>query len=294
MSTLAQRADGSVDLRDTRRLLRRSTLLLAAAAVSLVARAATADVLLPDTKRIAISVTFTVEGTGHLVAFPSDCMKADLDLNPHLKFYPNYDVIDTSKPREPYKLCGPETALYVLDEATFPKIKGTEEASWRRSEWRIEAVDKVPTPERAAFFASSAGIRATGYNMPAEGTISERSPLQEVQERVTISQGKASKVEITYVYTDSFRETLPYPAGKRPQPSRKEARDWMAGLWDGSTPPAASSSGSPTVSAPSAPAPAGAGAGSCAGCAVPAEEPGGGLFLTFLLGVGLAAARRRR
>jgi MYXO-CTERM domain-containing protein len=294
MNTLARRADASIDPRDTRRLLRRSTLLLAAAAVSLVARAAAADVLLPDTKRIAIAVTFTVEGGGHLVAFPSECMKVDLNLNPHLKFYPNYDVIDTSKPRAPYKFCGPETALYVLDEATFPKIKGTEEASWRRSEWRLEAVDRLPLPERAAFFASSAGIRATGYTMPADDAISERSPLQEVQERVTISQGKASKVEITYVYTDSVKETLTYPAGKRPQPSRKEARDWMAGLWDGSTPPVASSSGSSTVSAPAASAPAGAGAGSCAGCRVPAEEPGSGLFLTFVLGVGLAVARRRR
>ena len=294
MTTLAPRAHDSIDLGNTRRLLRRSTLLLAAAAISLVGRAAAADVLLPGTKGIAVAVTFTVEGGGHLVAFPSECRKVDVDLNPHLKFSPNYDVIDTSKPRAPYKFCGPETALYVLDEAAFPKVKGPEEASWRRTEWQIEAVDKLPIPERPAFFASSAGVRATGYNMPGEGTIGERSPLEEVQERVTISGGKASKVEITYVYTDKVKETFAYPAGKRPQPSRKEARDWMPGLWDGSTPPVPSSSGSSTVSSPAASAPAGAGAGSCAGCAVPAEEPGGGLFLTFVLGVGLAVARRRR
>ncbi len=216
-----------------------------------------------------------------------------LNLNPHLKFYPNYDVLDTAKPRDPYKFCGAQTALYVLDEATFPKIKGPEEADWRRSEWRIEALDKIPIDERAAFFSSNAGVRATGYTMPADGAISDRSPLAEVRERVTVSQGKATKIEITYLYTDNSQETFPYVIGHRPQPSRKEARDWMDGLTGVASAPASTGSSSSSGSNPPSAAPA-ANSASCGGCATPTGDPAGGLFLTFLLGLGLAVARRRR
>lgn len=270
------------------RLFRRTALAFALGAVCLSARGASADVLLPGTKRIPVSVSFTMEDKGHLVAYPSDCMDVDLKLNPHLRFVPNYDVLDTAKPREPYKFCGAKTALYVLDEATFPKTKGTEEASWRRSEWRIEALDKIPVDERAAFFASNAGVRATGYTMPAEGALSDTNPLSEIRERVTVAQGKAAKAEITYVYTDAVQETFPYQVGKRPQPSRKSARDWMPGLVDSQAAPAPSSTASSSGSA----APA-ANASSC-GCSVPGDARGAGFFLTFVLGLGLAAARRSR
>src|SRR5262245_10715864 len=90
---------------------------------------AAAAVLPAGSKVLHASVTFTMEDKGHVVAYPSDCTSKglDLELNPQMKFYPNYDVIDTAKPRESYKFCGEATAIYAVDEVAFPKTKGPEE-----------------------------------------------------------------------------------------------------------------------------------------------------------------------
>ena len=275
----------------------RSTVLaLGVSALGLLSRDASADVLLPGTKHITITVTFAMEDKGHLVVYPSECMDVDLKLNPHLRYAPDYDVLDTTKPREPYKFCGEKAALYVLDEAAFPKTKGPNPASFHRTEWQIEAIDKIPVDERAAFFASNPGIRALGYTMPAFGTMDVAIPLAEVRERITVAQGKLAKAETTYVYTDKVEETLPFESGKRPQPTRKEARDWMPGLAGGKAAPstsasnAASTSGSSAANSPSAPT---ASASAC-GCSIPGRDTGEGLFLTLVLGAGMAAARRGR
>lgn len=275
-----------------------SPLLLVAtlAAVSLAPALARADLLPPDSKRVRVSVTFTLEGKGHLVAFPSDCSSPDG--NPG-----RYDVVEPGQPREPYKRCGEQTALYILDEVAFPKTKGPEQPAWIGSSWKIDAIDKIPEAKRAAFFAPKQGLLATGYTMPAYGFVSESSPLKEVRERISFADGKVSKAEITYVYTDASEETVAYPPGSRPQPGRKEAQDWMKGLAASSAsaspsappppsasappPPSAAPSASASPSAPPAPA------RSCAGCAIPGRSPAGGLLLA-MAALGALVQRRRR
>lgn len=273
-------------------LLRTTAIALGLSALGLFTRDASADVLLPGTKFIRISVSFTMEDKAHLVVYPSECPFYDLELNPHLRFVPDYDVLDVANPREPYKFCGEKAALWELDEAAFPKTKGPNPASFHRTEWQIEIIDKIPVDKRAAFFASTPGVRSLGYTMPAFGTIPDTIPLSEVRERVTVAQGKVAKAETTYVYTDKVEETLPFESGKRPQPTRKEARDWMPGLAGSTLPPPSASSTSGPAGTTTSGGPA-ANPSSC-GCSVPGRESGEGVFLTLVLGVGIAAARRAR
>ncbi len=272
---------------------RTALMALALVATGVPARA---DVMGLGFKPIAVTVTFEKTGPGNLVAYPSDCHVSQLDfkLNPHLKFEQTYDAVEVGKPRASYKSCGEKTQLYVLDEAKFAKTKGPEEGDWRHSAWKIAALDKVAIPERDALFASGAGIKATGYSMPAFGVIVTQSPLKEVRERVTVADGKATRAVITYVYDDGKEETLDYPPGRRPQPGRPEARDWMPGLiGPGAPAPSASASAGPAASAPAAAASAPAAKGSCSGCSAPGEPASSAAVLALCLALGGLALRRR-
>jgi hypothetical protein len=200
---------------------------------------AAADILPEGTKVLIPSVTFTAPTQSLLVAYPVDCMigHLDLKLNPGLRFAHNYDVLEPNVPRQAYKFCDTQTQIYALDAAAFPKSEASNPPpAWRYSKWNLAALDEIPIDRRDAFFASSPHVHRLGYVMPPFSLVRADSPLSAVTEAVTVRGTQAESVKLTYVYTDGTSETHTYAPEKRPQPSRRQAQDWMPGLLAGPTP----------------------------------------------------------
>jgi MYXO-CTERM domain-containing protein len=253
--------------------------LVVALGLSLSARAR-ADVLPEGKKHLSVKFSVASDDKSLFVAFPAACGPMSSDNN--------YDVLEPKSPREPYKFCG-DSALYALDASAFTKVEAKEKPmAWFRSPWLLTEIEKVPQAERPKFFASTASVHAVGYALPPFALVDTKIPLKEVQEIVTVKGNKAESVALTYVYADGAEEKHSYAPGKRPQPDRKEARDWMAGLVDtnavapGPTtaPTATSATDAKTVKA------------SACGCAsAPGSGAGGALVLAFAV---LGLRRRPR
>lgn len=252
--------------------------LLAAAAL-LVPSLARADILPEGKKHISVKFSVASDDKALFVAFPAACGPMSKENN--------YDVLELKTPREPYKFCG-DSALYALDAAAFTKVEAKEKPmAWMRSPWLLSEIEKVPSADRPKFFASTPTVHAVGYALPPFALIDTKMPLKEVQEVVTVKANKAESIALTYVYEDGTEEKQSYLPGKRPQPARKEARDWMPGLVDNG-PVAVPASASPSTSASTDAKPAKA---SSCGCA---SAPGAGASGALVLAFAALGLRRRR
>ncbi len=253
--------------------------LLAAAAL-LVPSLARADILPEGKKHISVKFSVASDDKALFVAFPAACGPMSKENN--------YDVLELKTPREPYKFCG-DSALYALDAAAFTKVEAKEKPmAWMRSPWLLSEIEKVPSADRPKFFASTPTVHAVGYALPPFALIDTKMPLKEVQEVVTVKANKAESIALTYVYEDGTEEKQSYLPGKRPQPARKEARDWMPGLVDNG-PVAVPASASPSTSASTEAKPAKA--SSCGCASAPGASASGALVLAF---AALGLRRRRR
>ncbi len=252
--------------------------LLAAAAL-VVPSLARADILPEGKKHISVKFSVASDDKALFVAFPAACGPMSKENN--------YDVLELKTPREPYKFCG-DSALYALDAAAFTKVEAKEKPmAWMRSPWLLSEIEKVPSADRPKFFASTPTVHAVGYALPPFALIDTKMPLKEVQEVVTVKANKAESIALTYVYEDGTEEKQSYLPGKRPQPARKEARDWMPGLVDNG-PVAVPASASPSTSASTDAKPAKA---SSCGCA---SAPGAGASGALVLAFAALGLRRRR
>lgn len=252
--------------------------LLAAAAL-VVPSLARADILPEGKKHISVKFSVASDDKALFVAFPAACGPMSKENN--------YDVLELKTPREPYKFCG-DSALYALDAAAFTKVEAKEKPmAWMRSPRLLSEIEKVPSADRPKFFASTPTVHAVGYALPPFALIDTKMPLKEVQEVVTVKANKAESIALTYVYEDGTEEKQSYLPGKRPQPARKEARDWMPGLVDNG-PVAVPASASPSTSASTDAKPAKA---SSCGCA---SAPGAGASGALVLAFAALGLRRRR
>lgn len=253
--------------------------LLAAAAL-VVPSLARADILPEGKKHISVKFSVASDDKALFVAFPAACGPMSKENN--------YDVLELKTPREPYKFCG-DSALYALDAAAFTKVEAKEKPmAWMRSPWLLTEIEKVPSADRPKFFASTPTVHAVGYALPPFALIDTKMPLKEVQEVVTVKANKAESIALTYVYEDGTEEKQSYLPGKRPQPARKEARDWMPGLVDNG-PVAVPASASPSTAASTDAKPAKA--SSCGCASAPGASASGALVLAF---AALGLRRRRR
>lgn len=252
---------------------------LLVAAASLVPALARADILPDGKKHLSVKFSVASDDKAVFVAFPAAC-------GPMSKGN-NYDVLDLRAPREPYKFCG-DSALYALDAAAFTKVAAKEKPmAWMRSQWVLAEVEKIPDAERPKFFASTPSVHAVGYALPPFALVDTKIPLKEVQEVVTVKASKAESVALTYVYEDGTEEKQGYLPGKRPQPARKEARDWMPGLVESSLPPSSAPAPSSAATVDAKPAKA-----SSCGCSSAGETGvSGAVVLAF---AALSLRRRRR
>lgn len=253
--------------------------LLAAAAL-LVPSLARADILPEGKKHVSVKFSVASDDKAIFVAFPAACGPMSKENN--------YDVLELKSPREPYKFCG-DSALYALDAAAFTKVAAKEKPmAWMRSQWLLAEIEKVPGADRPKFFASTPTVHAVGYALPPFALVDTKIPLKEVQEVVTVKANKAESIALTYVYDDGTEEKQSYLPGKRPQPARKEARDWMPGLVESSLPSVAASA-APSAVASDVPKPAKT--SSCGCASAPGSSASGALVLAF---AALGLRRRRK
>lgn len=203
-------------------------------ALVLGGQSARADILPEGMHPIKVAVTFEAPQEGHVVAYPIDCMGLDTKLNPSLEYFQNYDVLETGKPREPYKTCGNKTKVWVLDKDKFKKVPGEKVPAFARSEWKLEELSKIKVDERPLFFEKSKDVHATGFAMPAVGLVKDENPLAEVAETVSFGgiPAQVQTVKLVYTYKDGEKEEHTYKPPMRPQPKRPTARDWMGDLAD--------------------------------------------------------------